>query len=68
MKYTIVVMADGKETWRESYDDAVKAVHSFDKFVDHGTFCKERIITLTEPNGQAHIKTFYHPAFVPANR
>jgi hypothetical protein len=67
VKYTIVVMADGQETWRESYDDAVKAVHSFDKFVDHGTFCKERRVTLTEPNGQAHIKTFYHPAFAPSN-
>lgn len=67
MKYTIVVISDGVESWRQSYNDAVKAVHDFDKFVDHGTFCKEKKITLTEPNGQEHIKTFYHPAFVPAN-
>lgn len=65
MSYKIKVVADGVESWAQGYDDAVSAVHSFDKFVDHGTFCKIRVITLTEPNGKEHIKTFYHPAFAP---
>lgn len=65
MSYVIKVVTDGVESWGQGYDDAVSAVHAFDKFVDHGTFCKERIVTLTEPNGKEHIKTFYHPAFVP---
>lgn len=60
-KYMIVVFNDGDKEWVQNYDNAVDAVNSYNKFIDHGTCHTERIVTLVEPNGKFHSKIFKYP-------
>ena len=59
--YMVVVLLDGKKDWSQSFDNALDAVNCYNKFIDYGTSLKERIVTLVEPNGKMHTKT-YKPA------
>ena len=55
--YTLQVNTDGVVT-QFQFHNALDAVHSYDKFVDHGDAKKLRTITLVEPNLRTHIKLF----------
>jgi len=58
-EYTIVVITDGVKTWRKELDNCVDAVASYNKFVDHGLASNYTLVSLIEPNGKLHTKTFY---------
>ena len=59
--YTVVVITDGEKTWAKNYDNAVDAVNSYNKFIDHGTCVSERVVSLVEPSGKLHSKVFASP-------
>jgi len=59
--YTIIVSTDGLETWRNTFDNCVDAVNSYNKFVDHGFASRETVVLLAEPNGKLHNKIFPYP-------
>ena len=61
MSYIIVVIEDGKESWKKEYDNCLDAVNAFNKFVDHGMAYIDKTITLVEPNNKLHTKTFIRP-------
>lgn len=58
MSYHIVVVTDGRETFKKEYDNCLKAVHDFDKFVDVGCSGFGQLIYLVEPDGKTHQKYF----------
>ncbi len=58
MSYHIVVIADGRETFKKDYDNCLEAVHDFDKFVDVGCSGFGQLIYLIEPDGNTHKKYF----------
>lgn len=41
------------------FDNALSAVHCFDRFVDHGFADEYRTVNLFEPNGKCHTKVLY---------
>ena len=59
--YQLQVIEDGSVTYSTVYNNAVDAVNSYNRFVDHGICRMWREIVLLEPNGLAHAKTFEHP-------
>jgi hypothetical protein len=59
--YQLQVIEDGSVTYSTVYNNAVDAVNSYNRFVDHGMCRMWREIVLLEPNGLAHAKTFEHP-------
>jgi hypothetical protein len=61
MSYIIVVIDDGKESWKKYYNNCIDAVDDFKKFQDVGTAEIDRTITLIEPNDKLHTKTFIRP-------
>lgn len=61
MIYTIVVIEDGKQSWKKDYTNCIDAVNAFNKFVDHGMAVIDKTITLIEPNDKLHTKTFIRP-------
>lgn len=60
-QYSVIVLVDGKKDWVQNFDNALDAVNCYNKFIDYGTSLKERMITLVEPSGKLHTKT-YKPA------
>lgn len=60
--YTVVVITDGRKEWAQNYDNALDAVNSYNRFIDHGTCVNERVISLVEPSGKFHSKIFLNPA------
>ncbi len=63
-RYTVLVVTDGENNWTKHFDNAVDAVNCYNEFIDHGTCVNERVVTLVEPGGKFHTKTFYQPKFV----
>jgi hypothetical protein len=57
-EYMIQVVEDGAVTWSRRFDNAVDAVHSYDRFTDRGFAKYQREIVLVEPSGKAHAKVF----------
>jgi hypothetical protein len=60
-EYMIQVVEDGAVTWSRRFDNAVEAVHTFDRFTDFGYAKLQREIVLVEPSGKAHAKVFKGP-------
>lgn len=60
--YVIVVITDGVKEWAQNYDNAIDAVNSYNRFIDHGTCVHERVVSLVEPSGKFHSKIFLNPA------
>jgi hypothetical protein len=60
-QYQLQVIEDGSVTYSTVYNNAVDAVNSYNRFVDHGMCRMWREIVLLEPNGTVHAKTFEHP-------
>jgi hypothetical protein len=60
-KYMIQVVEDGAVTFSRHYEDAIEAVHAYDRFVDFGFAKWQREIVLVEPNGKGHSKSFDGP-------
>lgn len=60
--YSVLVITDGEYSWSQNFDNALDAVNCYNKFVDHGTCINERVVTLVEPTGKLHTKTFRYPA------
>lgn len=59
--YTVIAVEDGREKWKRNYDNCVDAVNSYNSFKDHGLCVFDYTITLVEPNGKLHTKTFLYP-------
>ncbi len=57
MSYTIIVITDGKESWKKDYDNCVDAVNAYNKFSDYGFARLETLITLVEPDMKVHTKS-----------
>lgn len=57
----IQVVEDGAVSFSRKYDNAVEAVHAWDRFVDCGYAKWQREIVLVEPSGKAHGKSFDGP-------
>ena len=60
-KYMIQVVEDGAVTFSRQYENAVEAVHAYDRFVDFGLAKWQREIILVEPSGVSHAKSFIGP-------
>ena len=60
-EYMIQVVEDGSVTFSRKYENAIDAVHAYDRFVDFGFAKLQREIVLVEPSGKAHGKTFEGP-------
>jgi hypothetical protein len=60
-EYMIQVVADGAVTFSRKYNNAVEAVHAYDRFVDFGFAKWQQEIVLVEPSGKAHSKVFEGP-------
>ena len=60
-KYIIQVVEDGAVTFSRQYENAVEAVHAYDRFVDFGLAKWQREIILVEPSGVSHAKSFIGP-------
>ena len=60
-EFMLQVVEDGAVTYSRRFDNAVDAVNSYNRFVDHGTCRMWREIVLLEPSGKAHSKVFDHP-------
>jgi murein tripeptide amidase MpaA len=57
----IQVVEDGAVTFSQRYNNAVDAVHAYDRFTDFGFAKLQREIVLVEPSGKAHAKVFDGP-------
>lgn len=60
-EYMIQVVEDGAVTFSRKYENAVEAVHAYDRFVDFGFAKWQREVVLVEPNGRGHSKVFEGP-------
>jgi hypothetical protein len=60
-EFMVQVVEDGSVTYTRKFSNALDAVNSYNRFVDHGMCRMWREIVLVEPNGTAHSKTFDHP-------
>jgi hypothetical protein len=60
-EYMIQVVEDGSVTYVRRFNNALEAVNTYNRFVDHGMCRIWREIVLVEPNGTAHSKTFDYP-------
>ena len=60
-EFMLQVVEDGSVTYSRKFDNAVDAVGSYNRFVDHGMCRLWREIVLLEPNGKIHSKVFEHP-------
>jgi hypothetical protein len=67
MGYTIIVITDGKESWKKDYTNCVDAVNAYNKFVDYGFAKLETVITLIEPDMKIHTKIFRSPTVINAD-
>jgi hypothetical protein len=56
--------SDASTTWVGRYSDALSAVESYQKFIDHGLAKEYSTINLSEPSGKMHTKTFYKTGMV----
>jgi len=56
--------SDASTTWVGRYSDALSAVESYQKFIDHGLANEYATINLSEPSGKMHTKTFYKTGMV----
>jgi hypothetical protein len=59
--YMIQVVEDGAVSFSRKYDNALEAVHAYDRFIDFGFAKWQREIVLVEPSGKAHSKSFDGP-------
>ena len=57
--YVLTVHYDGNYHSSFKFDNALNAVHSFDKCVDWGFANEYATYNLLEPNGKMHTKVFY---------
>jgi hypothetical protein len=57
----IQVVEDGAVTFSRRYDNAIEAVHAYDRFVDFGFAKWQREIVFVEPNGKGHAKVIEGP-------
>jgi len=60
-EYMIQVVEDGAVTWSRRFNNAVDAVHIYDRFTDYGLAKWQREIILVEPSGVSHAKSFIGP-------
>ena len=60
-EYMLQVVEDGAVTFVRRFNNAIDAVNTYNRFVDHGMCKMWREIVLVEPNGTGHSKTFEHP-------
>jgi hypothetical protein len=67
MSYTIIVITDGKESWKKDYENCVDAVNAYNKFTDYGFAKLETLITLIEPDMKIHTKIFRAPTVINAD-
>ena len=67
MNYTIIVITDGKESWKKDYTNCVDAVNAYNKFTDYGFAKLETLITLIEPDMKIHTKIFRAPTVINAD-
>lgn len=63
--FMVQVIEDGSCVFSRKYRNAIEAVNSYNKFIDHGTASYIREIVLVEPNGSAHSKTFEVRDYLP---
>lgn len=62
--FMVQVIEDGSCVFSRKYANALQAVSSYNKFVDHGT-CRETLeVQLIEPSGEVHTKLFRYPVGV----
>lgn len=59
--FLVQVITDGSCDFSRRYNNAIDAVNSYNKFVDHGTCRYQREIVMVEPNGTVHSKVFEYP-------
>jgi len=66
--YKLTASYDGNPAphWTGSYDNALDAVHAFDKCVDWGFADEYATYNLYEPNGRCHTKVFHRSGVVQA--
>jgi hypothetical protein len=60
-EFLLQIVTDGSVTWSKKYDNALDAVHAYDKVIDYGFAKYEREAMLVEPNGKVHSKLFQVP-------
>ena len=56
--------SDASTTWVGRYSDALSAVESYQKFIDHGLANEFRTVNLSEPSGKMHTKILYRSGIV----
>jgi hypothetical protein len=63
--FTLSAIADPgtnyEKKWEKTYNNAYEAVKDYISYVDWGFAAYGKTITLTEPNGKTHTKTFIKP-------
>ena len=59
--FSVIVLTDGKKEWAHNFDNALDAVNCYNSFIDYGFCLDERVVTLVEPNGKLHTKTYKYP-------
>jgi hypothetical protein len=60
-EYSVTCTYDSQATpkWVGRFDNALEAVNSFNKFIDHGFANEYSTVNLSEPSGKMHTKVFY---------
>jgi hypothetical protein len=60
-EYSVTCTYDSQDTpkWVGRFDNALEAVNSFNKFIDHGFANEYSTVNLSEPSGKMHTKVFY---------
>ena len=56
--FSLHVVTDGIMTYMQRYNNAVEAIHAYDKFVDYGLASHLLEVVLVEPNNRVHTKSF----------
>jgi len=59
-KFVILVTEDENTPLTYEYKNALEAVNAFNMYQDYGSAKKHRSVTLREPDGTMHRKSFIH--------
>ena len=64
--YSVTMTNDSNTSpdWVGRYSDALSAVETYQKFIDHGFALEYRTVNLSEPNGKMHTKILYRSGIV----
>lgn len=59
--YSVTMTNDGnaKPDWISRHSDALSAVETYQKFIDHGYANEYSTVNLSEPSGKMHTKILY---------